>query len=173
MQNAISYLQDLSIYLQWSGFICAFVNLKVSPYYDNTWCLVWHNNPVLGIRYFYMCPSILFSLVTGRRGYRWVLSSSPFFCSTMLRNVTSHSYPSSSQSAALFFRQSKTTDQYNQHDSLSHYYDVLCFVDSLKFMYHTLILILLFESSIASQNQFLLHCYCFFYYWSWEQGQIK
>jgi hypothetical protein len=64
MQNAISYLQDLSIYLQWSGFICAFVNLNVSVYCD-MWWLLWRNNPVLDIRYFYVCPSILFSLVTG------------------------------------------------------------------------------------------------------------
>lgn len=169
MQNAISYLQDLSIYLQPSGFICAFINLNVNLYCDNTQCPLWHNNPVLDIQYFYVCPSILFSLVTGllyNEGLQMGTCSSPFFCSTMLRNVTSHSYPSSSQSAALFFRQSNSTDQYDQHHFLSHYYDVICFIDSQKFMLHALILILLFESSIASQNQFLLHCYCSFYYQS-------
>ena len=99
MQNTFSYSQDLSIYLEWSGFICAFVNLNVSLYCDNTWRPLWRSNPVLDIRYFYVCLSTLFSLVTGllyNGGYRWVLSSLPFFCSTMLRNVTSHSHPSSS-----------------------------------------------------------------------------
>lgn len=62
MQNVISYLQDLSIYLQWSGFICAFVNLNGSLYCDNTWCPLWRNNPVLDIHYFYVSlNSIQFS----------------------------------------------------------------------------------------------------------------
>jgi hypothetical protein len=54
MQNAMSYLQNLSMYLHWSRFICAFVRLSVSLHCDNILYLLCHNNPGLDIHYFYM-----------------------------------------------------------------------------------------------------------------------
>ena len=69
MQNAISYIQDLSIYLQWSGLICAFVNLNVNLYCDNIWCPLWRNNPVLDICYFYV--SLNFIQFSNRTLIQW------------------------------------------------------------------------------------------------------